>query len=165
MFRILVVCTGNICRSPMGEGILRELAAEEGLGNAIEVRSAGTWAVNGSAASRNGIEVAKRHRVDIEDHRSRRLTTELIEAADLLLVMEPTHRIETLALAPKAADKTHVLTLFADPDEGDPAGVEDPIGGDADAYAQTFAEIDSLMLAAFPRIRAMVEARARQTNP
>ncbi len=160
MFRILVVCTGNICRSPMGEGILRSLAAEEGLGDAIEVRSCGTWATLGSAASRNGITVAGRHGIELSNHRSRPCSRELINEADLVLTMEPAHRAEILALAPEAASKTHVLTLFADADKGDEAGVEDPIGGDEDSYAQTFAEIDSLMLASFPRIRSLVESSA-----
>jgi len=144
----------------MGEGILRHLSIEEGLGHKIEVRSAGTWATVGSAASRNGIKVAGRHGIQLDHHRSRPCSHSLIQEADLILTMEPAHRAEILTLVPEAESKTHVLTLFADPDKGDPAGVEDPIGGDEDSYALTFAEIDSLMLAAFPRIRAMVEPGA-----
>lgn len=159
MFRIMVVCTGNICRSPMGEGVLRALLEAEGLGDQIEVTSAGTWASSGMPASTNGVKTAAKQGIDLSGHRSSPLSPDRIRAADLVLTMEPAHRAEVLHVEPTVADRTHVLTLFADPVAGDPAGVEDPIGGDPIAYQATYDEIDGLLRKALPRIVGMVRGR------
>lgn len=159
MFRILVVCTGNICRSPMGEGVLRGLLEEAGLGSETQISSAGTWASAGLPASANGVKTAARRGIDLSAHRSSPLSPALIQSADLVLTMEPAHRAEVLHVDPSSSDRTHVLTLFADPEAGDPAGVEDPIGGDPLAYQATYDEIDGLLRKALPRIVAMMEAR------
>lgn len=157
MFRILVVCTGNICRSPMAEGLLKDRLAKAGLDGRVEVRSAGTWAWLGAAASENGVTIAARNGIDIAEHRSRPITNELVSGADLVLVMTPEHRDEILARSPEAEEKVHVLTRFADPENGDPAGVADPIGGDLSAYESTYEEIAGWIDASLPRIRSLIE--------
>jgi len=167
VFRILVVCTGNICRSPMGEGVLKHILARQGLAGQVEVRSAGTWTESGRAASEYGVLAAAKAGVHIENHRSTMLNPELIRESDLILVMEPAHREEVLAQDPSAESKAHVITLYADPEGGDPGGVEDPIGGSPQAYRATFEEIENLLRIAMPRILRAVEqkgsAGARQS--
>lgn len=169
MFRILVVCTGNICRSPMGEGILRALLAERGLGARAEVRSAGTWATKGAAASRNGVRTAAKRGIDLEGHRSSPLSHSLLHDADLILTMEPLHLEEILSQAPEVGGRTFIVSLFADPEHGSPLGVEDPIGGDEEAYEYTYEEIAGLMRKALSRIERMIEekdaAAAREERP
>src|SRR5690606_1974306 len=102
VYRILVVCTGNVCRSPMAEGILRDLLENEGLGDQVEVRSAGTWAVSGSPASENAVRVSADLGVDIEEHRSTPLSHALIHGANLILTMEPGHLEEIVVHVPEA---------------------------------------------------------------
>lgn len=164
MYRILVVCTGNVCRSPMAEGILRDLLEDEGLGDQIEVRSAGTWAVSGSPASENAVKVAADSGIDIEEHRSTPLSHALIQGADLILTMEPGHLEEILVHMPEARGKAHLLPSYADPEHGSPRGVDDPIGGALFAYEQTYRELHRLLTAAVRRIIPEVRAMANRSN-
>jgi len=92
MTSILVVCTGNICRSPMAEGFLRD-ALQRRFGEAAPmVSSAGTHGWEGAHATREGIEAAAELGVDTSQHRGRRLTRTIAVEADLLLCMASDHR-------------------------------------------------------------------------
>src|SRR5438093_12265401 len=87
--RILFVCTGNTCRSPMAAAALElELGADA---SRVEISSAGTAAWEGQPATALSLEVAARDGVDLGRHRSRRVTPDLLRAADRILVMEPSH--------------------------------------------------------------------------
>jgi protein-tyrosine phosphatase len=92
MTSILVVCTGNICRSPIAEGLLRD-ALQRRLGDAAPtVSSAGTHGWQGSAPTPEGVEAARELGIDTSLHRGRRLTRAMAEDADLLLGMASDHR-------------------------------------------------------------------------
>lgn len=95
---VLVVCVGNICRSPVGERVLAaELAAR---GSNIAVSSAGIAAVVGHGADETASDVAQAEGVSLEGHVARQFTRELGLEQDLILVMEPGHRREIVRLAP-----------------------------------------------------------------
>jgi protein-tyrosine phosphatase len=109
MGSILVVCSGNICRSPIAEGLLRR-ALERRFGpDAPSVSSAGTIAIDGGAASEGSIVAMRELGVDIEAHRARRLTVGAISEADLDLCMAGEHREEIDDLVPEAADRAFTL--------------------------------------------------------
>jgi protein-tyrosine phosphatase len=109
MESILVVCTGNVCRSPIAEGLLRA-ALESRLGpNAPTVSSAGTMGWSGSAADPNGVEAAAERGVDISDHRARRLTPRDVARATLILAMSAEHTGEVVSGDPAAAHRTFTL--------------------------------------------------------
>ncbi|MEZ4648819.1 MAG: hypothetical protein R3E97_08545 [Candidatus Eisenbacteria bacterium] len=141
----------------MGEGILKDRIEKAGLGDRVRVRSAGTWADFRWAASENGVTVAAEDDIDIAEHRSHPITSELIEGSHLVLVMTPEHRVEILADYPDAAGRVHVLTKFADEVNGSPDGVADPIGGNLAAYRKTYMELTGLIDAAMPRILQLIE--------
>lgn len=108
--RLLFVCTGNLCRSPMAAGLARELARDRGLD--IEVRSCGTIAQGGHDASENAVIACSEIGVDIADHRSQPLTRELVEWADHVLVMEESHVLAVNAKDWRAPFKTWALGSF-----------------------------------------------------
>ncbi|OYV66431.1 MAG: hypothetical protein B7Z72_11365 [Gemmatimonadetes bacterium 21-71-4] len=108
--RILFVCTGNTCRSPLAEAIARNLLIERGIAD-VEVASAGTSAWEGASASDGALLVGLERGLDLNGHRARQLDRDLVHAADLLLAMGPHHleRIEALG----GTGKGHLLTAYA----------------------------------------------------
>ncbi len=133
---ILVVCSANMCRSPMAEALLRAtLHANDVRG--IRVHSAGTIAIAGTGASADSIKTCANYGLDISFHRSTPLTAELVRRADIVLVMENKHRNKALELRPDAAHKVFLISDFA---TGSLHGKDlpDPIGTSAVFYDQTF---------------------------
>ena len=114
---ILVVCVGNICRSPMAEALLRN-----GLGpdSAITVSSAGIGALVGFPAAEHAMELMRENGLDISDHRARQLDRDLIAAADLVLVMESGHKRAIDAIDSTARGKVQRLCEWRDQDIDDP---------------------------------------------
>jgi len=151
--RILLVCTGNICRSPLAAAILfRALADRELTG--VEVSSAGTGAWDGAPASEGAYLVALERGLDLSGHRARLLTRELVENADLILTMARHHRARVDELG--GDGRVFVLGEFAGRTGGE-AEVSDPFGGDLDVYRETCAELEAL-------ITAVVERLAREAT-
>lgn len=133
--RLLFVCTGNTCRSPMAESLARAAAGERGPED-LEVRSAGTMASPGASASMGAVEAAREAGLDVTGHRSTEMTSELADWADLVLCMAPSHRMDVQDLAPGAP--TALLTDFLPEDHPLHGGpVSDPVGGGLDRYRET----------------------------
>lgn len=120
--RVLFVCSGNICRSPMAEGLLRHLAETQDLG--IEVASAGTLQIEGRPAEKNAVWAAGRVGVDLRAHRSQGLTRELVDWADDVLGMEVEHLTWIHANLGDVGDKARLLGPF-----GGSFEIADPMGG------------------------------------
>ena len=106
MKTILFVCTGNVCRSPMAEGIFRH--AIQGRGN-YRVLSAGLGAMDGQPPSAHAVEAVKELGIDISYQRSRMLTPELVAQADYIFGMTHSHVDTVMLLYPQAAEKTFLL--------------------------------------------------------
>lgn len=103
--KILVICTGNICRSPVGEALLRaQLPAD------FEVRSAGLGALVGSPADPASISWSKTRTIDLDQHRSQQINPDLVYWADLILVMEKLHVEDISSRHPVARGKTMLFS-------------------------------------------------------
>lgn len=113
--KVLFVCTGNICRSPTGEGVFRHMAAEAGLADRIETESCGMggWHT-GQAPDPRAIAAARERGYDISDIRARKIRTDDFRDFDLLLAMDRGHFDELTALAPSDIEDTRVR-LFLEP--------------------------------------------------
>lgn len=144
--RILFVCTGNTCRSPMAEGICRKYFADI-LGCSVDelgrlgyiINSAGVVAFDDAPASRYAIEVSRAFNVDLSRHRSRLLTKDLVEQSDVIYVMSPRHKDNVVQLCPSAIDRCFLLDKGGTP-------IEDPVGFDREVYEACFRQIQSAIV-------------------
>jgi protein arginine phosphatase len=166
--KVLFVCTGNVCRSPMAEGFLRHEAARRGLD--IETRSTGTHAWYGRTATIDGRKVMNELGVPIDDHRTLELDDALVDWADLIIGMSREHTRDTVRAFPQAEGRTWtlkaLLELLGDLPpyqeteawleeawsrrdrvtlEGAELDVEDPIGERQSAYRRVATEIQELI--------------------
>lgn len=165
MASILVVCTGNICRSPLGEAFLRRRLAADG-GNVVT--SAGTDGRDGGPATEGSVLAGAERGVDLAEHRSRRLTAGQVRDADLVVGMERAHRDAIVRAVPDASARTFTLKELVRllEDGGVPTGdlaarvaeaarrreaapvdgdldVADPYGDTLEAYRRTAADVDA----------------------
>jgi len=145
---ILFVCTGNVCRSPMAAGFLREHLRREGRQDDLRVRSAGTWTVEGRPASAYALQVMVERGLDISDHRSRILTARDVEEADLILVMAQSHREAIEVEFPQARGKTYLLSEMA----GRSYDISDPGGAPLAVYRRCADELENLIEKGYERI-------------
>lgn len=114
MKHILFVCTGNTCRSPMAEGLLRKLASERGI--QVEVRSAGVAATTGMPISRHAEAVLRDHNVEGPPH-STLLSSNLVGWADLILTLTRSHKQHVMQVFPDSVHKTYTLKEYVENDE------------------------------------------------
>ena len=171
MTMVLVVCTGNVCRSPITEGLLRAAFAERLGPDVLEVASAGTMGWTGSGADPSSIRAAAERGVDISSHRAREVSDEDIARADLIVAMAPEHAgafagetssrtftlkelVRLLEALPEVEDASlgRLSERIAEADrlrregfEGDPMdeGIADPLGMPLDRFRAVAAELDA----------------------
>jgi len=132
-YEILVVCTGNICRSPMAAGLLRHNLPDE-LRPRMAIGSAGTSALHGHQAAPYAVQTMAEAGIDISDHRARQVSSELVRRADLILTMERAHQQEIRQMM--LWNKSHVKLLSKFDPHCDVLDVPDPYGGPLEAYRQ-----------------------------
>jgi len=130
MGRILFVCTGNLCRSPMAAGFLCQRLARDGLGGRHQVVSRGVWAIDGQPASRYAIQVMAERAIDIADHVAQTISAEDLAEADLVLVMAREHAGALGTTWPQYSWKVHLLSEMI----GKRQDVQDPYGRSLEVY-------------------------------
>lgn len=131
--RILIVCTGNSCRSPMAEGLLIDTLRKKDLAGQIEVTSCGIAARNGGKATTEAILVMKNLEIDIANHRSKPCTREDVNQADLILCMAKEHADFIGNLMPQTRSKIRVMNVI------------DPIGMNLLIYEAVLSDIEKKM--------------------
>ncbi len=157
MKEVLFVCTGNICRSPIAEGLFCELAAEH---PEIAVSSAGISVYDGQAPSEHSVEVLRERGIDITAQRSQMLTPEIVQRVDFIVGMTLGHRDAILAYYPASAEKLFVLREFVSGVDLGSAEIDvpDPIGMDKEEYERT----RNLIQEAMPALLDFVKNTAKQ---
>src|SRR5881394_2291954 len=139
MKTILFVCTGNVCRSPMAEGIFRH--AVKGRGDFCAL-SAGVGAIEGQPPSAYAVQALRELGIDISQQRSRMLTAELVSQADYIFGMTHGHVDAINLLYPQAVEKTFLLREFDDTLDVFEKDISDPIGGSLEVYLECRDQIE-----------------------
>lgn len=101
---VFFICTGNLCRSPMAEAMLRHALEQRGC-TGVTVSSAGTWAYDGSPATPDALETVRKSGIDLSGHRSRPIEMDELHAADIIVAMTSVHVREIAGLAPEVIDR------------------------------------------------------------
>jgi protein-tyrosine-phosphatase len=158
-FRLLFVCTGNTCRSPLAERIARREAERRGWADDVDIRSAGIAAFPGQGASDGSRTVAAEEGLDLSDHRATLLTPELARGSDLILAMSRGHLVRAEELVAGAA--AVLLGDFAEDRPGEGPGVPDPFGGPIEQYRETFRVLETLVARAMDRLPLTQDAGDR----
>ena len=152
MKKILFVCSGNTCRSPLAEGIAKSIFPRS-LNEDFEILSAGSSAIEGLPASPLAVQVADEHGIDLSQHKTRLLSRSLVKQADLIVTMSAKHKQTVGILEPSALAYTHLLTEFCENAHGD---VPDPVGGDLHVYGRTFEIIEKCLDSMKDRLQKLI---------
>jgi protein-tyrosine phosphatase len=157
-YRIVMVCSGNICRSPIAEVVLRRLAGQTGLGGRVAVESAGmgTWHVDEPADPRT-VTVLHEHGYDGSDHRAQGFDPAWFADRDLVVAMDQGHGrgLRALAPDPDARDRVRLLRSF-DPAAPPDAEVADPYFGDARDFATVLEQVEAACRGLLKEIEAVL---------
>ncbi|NUS22020.1 MAG: low molecular weight phosphotyrosine protein phosphatase [Mesorhizobium sp.] len=158
---ILFVCLGNICRSPLAEGVFRAVLAEHGRDLLVDSAGTGGWHA-GEQPDRRSITVAAEHGVDLSGQRARKVLPEDFSRFDLILGMDRANVRDLKALAsPAARDRIHLYLDFA---TGKAMDVPDPYYDGAEAFASVYRMIREASEALAKRLEASVSPTSGQAS-
>ena len=142
--KIMFICTGNICRSAMAEGMMRKLIKEKNID--AEVYSCGIYAETGNDPTYNAQEAASEYGADISNHRATNIRDSKIEEMDIILCATISHKQSVLYLHPELEGKVFTMKEYAKLDKnGQDMDIKDPWGYDEFVYRKCASEIEECL--------------------
>ena len=142
--KIMFICTGNICRSAMADGMMKKLVKENNID--VEICSCGVYAETGDYATYNAVEAAKEYGVDISSHRATNIRDSKIKEMDLILCATISHKQSVLYLYPELKGKVFTMKEYAKIyKEGQDMDIKDPWGYDEFVYRKCASEINECL--------------------
>ena len=158
---ILFVCTGNTCRSAMAERLFLHLLQAHGDEERFRTASAGVWAHAGRPAAAEAVALLASQGLDLSQHRSRPLTQQLVDEADVLLVMERAHLEDLTLRFSRTRGKTYLLSSVT----GERKDLTDPISLGEEAYAACYETLLAYLTEGYQHIVAMAEGASAPAKP
>lgn len=131
MKKIMFICTGNICRSAMADGLMKKLVKDSN--KDIESYSCGIFADDGDMPTFNAVEAIKEYGVDLKSHKATNIRSSKIEEMDIILCATVSHKNNVIAIYPNLKDKVFTMKEYADFDKND-LDIPDPWGYDVETY-------------------------------
>jgi protein arginine phosphatase len=150
---VLFVCTANQCRSPMAAGLLKALAVQRGEVDRWQVQSAGTWAEPDRPATQLSQTVMQQRHIDLTEHRSRSVDTELLGAVHVVLVMTRHHQEALQVEFPAVRNRIMLLSQLVDRE----FDIEDPFGGSLDDYELCATNLQNILSEGYDRLAEMID--------
>ncbi|MFQ5654504.1 MAG: low molecular weight protein-tyrosine-phosphatase [Planctomycetota bacterium] len=152
---ISFICSGNICRSPYAEALLRDRADEEGWGDQIRVTSAGTLGIQGCPAHATTIACGGKKGLNLVPHRSQCVTEEYLASCDIILGVDRSHVLELRHAFPAHAARVFLYRSYPEP-HLDGGEIGDPIGTDEENFRGVFKEIEEGLPSLLTELRRLL---------
>ena len=152
--KILFVCTANICRSVMAEGIFKKLLSNHISMHTVHVHSAGIDALEGLTPDRNTNEICNKHSLRISSHKAHQLTKAMLKETDLILCMANNHKQIIINAFPELNGNIFLLKEYLREHPVDEPSIKDPTGKSKKYYDICFREIEKEIKRIFPVISA-----------
>lgn len=156
---VLFVCTANICRSPLAFGLFKQKVAGEPEAALWKIDSAGTWAVEGIPASGKSQFLLGERGIDIQDHRSKCVSKEMLASFNLILTMERGQKEALQAEFPEVKNRVFLISEMI----GQSYEIQDPYNGSLEEYRHTMDEIEHILNEGFDRIQFLAQDRKTES--
>jgi L-threonylcarbamoyladenylate synthase len=156
-FVITFICSGNICRSPMAEGIFKRQLVKTKFSKQVQINSAGTLNLAPTPASEEAIKISQRHKVDISKHRSTPIDRNILDRANIIICMAVYHYTILLRNFPEYANKLYVLKSMETEENILDPSIADPIGMSEEFYEQIYMEIEKELHRILPHLLIKIE--------